>query len=136
MDQALSTIRLNARLRPAATWCFLYQPYPLTELGEHCFERGLAERSDAVAPALSSYTCSRLRQPGIDALVNLHKFSLVAIRFPWLLPLVRKLIRLPPNALFRAFYLVSYLLLNHRPSLRLSWRRVVREAWVAARHYH
>jgi radical SAM superfamily enzyme YgiQ (UPF0313 family) len=135
MGQAWRTLALNIELRPTAAWCAIYQPYPGTELGEYCFERGLVTQPEAAASTLLSHSSSVLRQQGIKRLVNLHKFLLITVRFPRLRPLIRLLVRLPPNALYRWFYLASYLLLYHRRSLRLTRRRVVAEAWVALRHY-
>jgi hypothetical protein len=38
---------------------------------------------------------------------NLHKLFPLAARFPWSLPLVRRLIKLPPNRMFRFIYKCS-----------------------------
>jgi hypothetical protein len=44
---------------------------------------------------------------------NLHKFFPLVVFAPWLKPVVRQLIKLPPNRLFSALYMLCVNLGNH-----------------------
>jgi radical SAM superfamily enzyme YgiQ (UPF0313 family) len=137
VDQALRTVTFNIQLRPTTAWCSVYQPMPATELGQYCFEHGLVKEAASRPFDVHAHSGSLLRQRNIARLVNMHKFVPVTVRLPWLLPIVRVLIRLPPNALYRWFFLLSYLILYRRLVLfRPGLLRLAKEMWVAFRYYY
>ena len=47
------------------------------------------------------------RNPDALRISNLQKFAILALRMPFLEPVIRKLCELPPNKLFGLFYLAS-----------------------------
>ena len=51
---------------------------------------------------------SLIKQENIHELVNLHKFFLLAVKFPWLKPLIKKFIKLKPNWLFEQVFVLSF----------------------------
>jgi hypothetical protein len=51
---------------------------------------------------------SPLEFPGIDQLVNLQKFFSITAKYPFLLPLVRQLIKVKPNRLYEFLGMVFY----------------------------
>lgn len=97
----LETLRLNARCRPAFANAFLFQPYPRTELGEYAVSHGYIE-GDINDIGLSAWNGTILKFPPGEKwqIENLQKLFALAVEFPLLLPVVRVLLRLPPNPLF------------------------------------
>jgi anaerobic magnesium-protoporphyrin IX monomethyl ester cyclase len=100
------TLELNVQCRPAYANVFLFQPYPKTALGEWAYEHGWMMGSfDDLSGSVSDDTVIKF---GSDAekrqIENLQKLFALGVEAPWLLPLIRRLIRLPSNRLFWFVY--------------------------------
>ena len=106
LAEDLETLALNVQCRPAYANVFLYQPYPKTELGELCRSDGLMEGSfDDLSGSVTLGTPIRFQKRGeARQIENLQKLFAVTVEFPWLLPLTRRLIGLPPNPAFWLAY--------------------------------
>ena len=124
LEQALSTVLLNQRIRTDFPSASIYQPYPRTDLGDRVIAEGLAGHNYSVNRIGSSFfRASTLDQPHRDAFINLQKLFWLAVRFPALLPLIRRLIRVKPNKLFELVFLFFYGV-NYALSERVRFRRV------------
>ncbi len=106
LAEDLETLALNVLCRPAYANVFLYQPYPKTALGEMALREGyMSGTFDDLSGSVSQNTLIRFERPGESRRVeNLQKLFAVTVEFPWLLPLVKRAIALPPNPLFWAIY--------------------------------
>jgi len=135
VEDAIYGLKLNARIKPDVAWYSIFQPYPKTELGEYCLSEGLVERLDRDSVKAQFHTTSPLNQSNIKELENLHKFAHVAAKMPFLLPLIRLLIKLPPNPLFLYFQRFTYLIFYHTKYNRINLRRTVEETLVALKYY-
>jgi radical SAM superfamily enzyme YgiQ (UPF0313 family) len=106
LENDLETLALNHACRPAYANAFLYQPYPRTELGEYARQNGHVEGSlDDIDP--SAWERSVLRFSTADEkrqIENFNKLFALAVEWPRLSGLVRQLIRLPSNPIFRLAY--------------------------------
>jgi anaerobic magnesium-protoporphyrin IX monomethyl ester cyclase len=106
LENDFETLALNHACKPAYANAFLYQPYPRTELGEYAREHGHVEGSlDDIDP--SAWERSVLRFSTSEEkrqIENLNKLFAIATELPWMTGLVRWLISLPPNPLFRLGY--------------------------------
>ncbi len=62
---------------------------------------------------------------------NLQKLFALGVEFPWLLPLIRRLIRLPSNQLFWLIYKLwkGWAIKNRVHPVKLSLREVAETAW-------
>ena len=126
LENDFETLALNHACRPAYANAFLYQPYPRTELGEYAHQRGYVEGTlDDIDP--SAWERSVLRFSTADEkrqIENLNKLFAVAVEWPWMTSLVRRLIKWPSNFLFRLVYKLwkGWAIKNrihpYRPSLR------------------
>jgi radical SAM superfamily enzyme YgiQ (UPF0313 family) len=108
LETDFETLELNAQCRPAYANVFLFQPYPKTALGEWAYEHGwMMGTFDDLSGSVSDDTVIKF---GSDAekrqIENLQKLFALGVEFPWLLPAIRRLIRLPPNGLFWLIYKV------------------------------
>lgn len=105
-----ATLELNVECRPHFASAALLHPYPRTAIYAFAEQQGmLGERE---AKKLEASFGFGLRSPLRFAdpreqrrSENLQKFFPLAVRFPWLLPLVRRLVELPQNRVFDALYL-------------------------------
>ena len=106
LETDIETLDLNVQCRPAYANVFLFQPYPKTKLGEWAFEHGwMMGTFDDLSGSVSEGTVIKFGSPAENRQIeNLQKLFALAVEFPWLLPIVRRLIRLPPNRLFWLVY--------------------------------
>jgi radical SAM superfamily enzyme YgiQ (UPF0313 family) len=106
LETDFETLELNAQCQPAYANVFLFQPYPKTALGEWAYEHGWMMGSfDDLSGSVSDDTVimfgSEAEKRQIE---NLQKLFALGVEFPRLLPLIRRLIRLPSNQLFWLVY--------------------------------
>ena len=114
LEDAFETLRFNIEIGADYPWCSVFMPFPGTELTRLAFERGyLSAEFEFNSLSKSFFTGSPLRIPDIDRICNLQKFFQTAVLVPQSLPIIRQLIKLPPNRLFDAWfgfvYFVVYL---------------------------
>jgi radical SAM superfamily enzyme YgiQ (UPF0313 family) len=108
LEDDFETLQLNATCRPAYANVFLFQPYPKTALGEWAYTHGwMAGSFDDLSGSVSDDTVikfgSEFEKRQIE---NLQKLFALGVEFPALLPLIRRLIRLPQNRLYWLAYKV------------------------------
>lgn len=135
LEDAISGIKLNARIKPHVAWYSIFQPYPKTELGEYCLKEGLVDTFDRDMAQAQFHTRSALKQDNIRQLENLHKFAHIAVKLPAILPIVKILIKFPQNAAYLYFQRFTYLIFYYTRYNRISLRRTIQEAMVALRYY-
>ncbi len=107
LDDAFETVKMNARIRPDFPWCSVLQPYPGTEIRER-IEREVGHSLPVDEIGGSYFTNSVMRSREIRQMENLQKFFHLAVRFPFLQPLIRQLIKLPPNPLYQLIFNACY----------------------------
>jgi radical SAM superfamily enzyme YgiQ (UPF0313 family) len=110
IDDMIETIRFNARIGARHPWCSIFVPYPGTELFEVAVRAGELSAGFSFDDLPSSYMerCV-LDRPDRERIENLHKLFPTAVKHPWTLPLVRRLMDLPPNLLFKLWFGVGYM---------------------------
>jgi anaerobic magnesium-protoporphyrin IX monomethyl ester cyclase len=125
----LETLALNHACKPAYANAFLYQPYPRTELGDYARENGhVAGSLDDIDPSAWERSVLRFATPQEKRQIeNLNKLFALAVEWPWLAGLVRRLVKLPPNPLFRLAYKLwkGYAIKNRIHPYRSSIREFV-----------
>jgi radical SAM superfamily enzyme YgiQ (UPF0313 family) len=85
--QALATLRLNAAMRPRPAFCFMYQPFPGTELAEHAVRLGVLSRETLAKLGTQGHegrfhSASPLRQPDVRKIENLQRVFTLLVAFP------------------------------------------------------
>jgi anaerobic magnesium-protoporphyrin IX monomethyl ester cyclase len=134
LKDAFETIRLNVRIKADYPWCSLFAPYPGTALASYAVTQGYLKQDfnlDSFAP--SFFVNSHLNQQDIRSIENLQKFFQTAVLFPWTIPLIRRLIALPPNILFRLWFGMVYFFV-YIASEERSFLHTLRFALRNARH--
>ncbi len=127
------TLALNHACRPAYANAFLYQPYPRTELGEYARQHGLVEGSlDEIDDSAWERSVLRFSSPEEKRQIeNFNKLFALAVEWPWLTGLVRRLIKLPPNPFFRLAFKLwkGYAIKSRIHPYHPSFRELVRTVW-------
>jgi hypothetical protein len=125
LEDDFATLQMNIDLDvdyAAATLC---TPYPGTGIAKYAIENGhfkgdfeLIDDSYYTESVLEFASAREKRQ-----IENLHKLFALTVALPQLVPLVKRLIKLPPNdyfyAAFRAWYLICHMtdVMPRRPDL-------------------
>jgi radical SAM superfamily enzyme YgiQ (UPF0313 family) len=96
------TLRLNIRYRPDIAWSSLFYPYPRTELADYAVREGFFDGNFDKMPANNKISSCLKFKTGQEKqeVENLQKLFGLTVAFPFLIPPVRQLIRLPPNKFF------------------------------------
>ncbi len=100
LEMAFETLRFNIRLKPQHTFAFVYLPFPKTQLGQYALDEGYIETPRIGYECADSFKRGPLKLKNKREIENLQKFFALTTQVPVLLPLVRLLIRLPPNRFF------------------------------------
>jgi hypothetical protein len=106
-----ATVDLNIRARSSYASASILQSFPGTEIHEIADEMGLLKDDHVAALSDGGFGLTstlKIDDPGERRRIeNLHKFFPMLIWFPWLRPLVRRMIGLPPNRIFNLVYTAS-----------------------------
>lgn len=132
IEQATETIKLNARIGTDVPWCSILQPFPKTDIANFAIDRGLLEVDYDRNFEPSFFFKNQLKQDNIQQLWNLQKFFIIAVKFPILLPLIKHLIKLPPNKVFDFIFLCSYFS-TYKRRHNVSWFSAFLFGWQTKR---
>jgi len=106
LKEAWETVDLNIAAKPDVTYCSLFMPYPGTELKELALREGLIDGREN--EEVSYFLETPLRQKEIKKVSNLQKLFFFTVKFPFLKPIVKRIISFPPNFLFNLLFLFSF----------------------------
>jgi len=110
VEDAWKTIKFNIENKVTYSHFTLLLPFPKTPMERYCKENGyLPESNNHYDLAPSVFTRSVLKfktKKDSQQLENLHKFASIVVRYPFLIPLVKLLIKLPPNIVFQYIFFV------------------------------
>jgi anaerobic magnesium-protoporphyrin IX monomethyl ester cyclase len=132
LEDDWETLKLNAQVRPSYAHVFIFQPYPRTELGEFTREHGwMVGTFDDIGEVAWDHSVLRFDEAHKRALSVLQRFFAIAVEWPRLIPLVKRLTTIPDN---RLFWLLNkawkgWAIKNRVHPVRLSLREVVETAW-------
>lgn len=109
VELALETIRFNSKLKADFMNCSLLQPYPLLDITNYAIENGFLDTDfDYNTLGRLSYFETPIKLKGKKQIMNLQKFFYMGVWLPWTIPLIKRLSKLPPNALFNTLFKCSY----------------------------
>lgn len=107
-DTVMETIRLNRQIKPELARCFVLQPYPKTQIYDYSLQHGFIENGYSFSELGTGF------QIGFDGsasdmflklqehkeLTNLYYLFNLLVKYKWLDPLGKILIKFPPNRFF------------------------------------
>ncbi len=105
LDMAFETLNFNIRCKPTYAWVSIFQPFPRTELSNYSIEKGYFDGNLDTLDG-SFYRKSALKLKDIEKMERLHHLFSVGVAFPRLVPLIKVLIRLPLNRLYRVIFIL------------------------------
>ena len=109
LEDAFSTVELNISIKADYPWCSIFSPFPGTELTDYAYLKGyLSPTFNYERLSKSFFLESKLELENIREMQNLQKFFQTAVIWPWTFSIIKKLIKLPSNFLFRAWFGLVY----------------------------
>ena len=106
LEDDIETIKLNIECKVDHPLASLLQPYPMTDINDMTREMGYATDSWNEFPSLFNRTTS-IALPNRYLYENLHKWFPIVVRYPRLMPLARRAVRVK---WLGRLYLVMYML--------------------------
>jgi radical SAM superfamily enzyme YgiQ (UPF0313 family) len=108
LENIYESIEMNWRLKPYHARSSLFQPYPNTKLAEYAIEEGYITAESLQNFDTGFYSKSLLVQENMNEMVNLQRLFNIASKFPALLPVIKRLVMIPPNPVFNLIFAVIY----------------------------
>lgn len=122
LEDAFSTVELNIKIKADYPWCSIFSPFPGTELSDYALAKGYLSPTFSIEELDKSFfISSQLELPHKKELQNLQKFFQTAVIWPWTYPLIKRLIKLPPNLLFRGWFGLIYFYVYIKSEKRNFW---------------
>ena len=123
LSMAFETIKLNRKIKPDYTISNVFQPYPKTEIADYAAEHGMLNPNIGYLETMNEGSILQVRD--INRLINLCRFAYLAIKLPVLTPLIKVLIKLPPNKLYKMVFDITSAPAM-KSNLNLSWINLLR----------
>ena len=135
VDEAFENIRFNLRLGADFLASNLLLPFPKTAIEESARKAGILDPDYLRSPEYRGiHLNSVFRFPGIETIERVQKISHLAMRFPALLPLFRRLVRVRSKRLFFLIYVLSSLW-RYKSEKPISWAEAAKVFWRARKNY-
>ena len=131
-EQAWKTIKLNQKIKPDTVEMSCLQLFPSVGVTDFALSKGLIDKKDfkmlekpPYNMHLSLLALHPERNKDIVKICNLQKFAIIVLRFPFLEPLVRQLVKLPYNRFYGWFYLACQAWVWKKWSSKATIRRML-----------
>lgn len=125
LKQAFETLDMNIKLRPLVARASIFTPFPKLPIEKYALARGYIEKSDPDSIPNTVQRESLLKQKDIGKIVNLQRFFAITVKFPFLRPIVKKLVYLPNNIVFDMVFLSTNAILYFKNSFNLNFYQLV-----------
>jgi len=120
IDISLETLMLNIKCKVDHPFAYLFQPLPQTKAFEYSIANGYLPKDFSFDQLEELHLNNNpLILKDKNRMLNLQKFFYLTVKHPFLLPVTKTLIKLPPNAVYDLIFKIS-LVLNYRTYKRLS----------------
>lgn len=114
VENALETVDINIKIKADYPRCSFLTPYPGTRIAEFAEKTGYLEKPVDSILASSQQNSSIIKMENRKEMINMHSFFQTMVLAPSLRPLIKILIKLPPNILFKMWWAFVYLILFTR----------------------
>ena len=108
-EEMLATLDLNLKVQPDFPWCSIFTPYPETDLTDLAISQGYLGNNfsfDDVPP--SFFNDTMLQNVDRNYILNLHSLFQSSVLFPPLRKILKYLVRMPHNRLYRLIFKAVY----------------------------
>ena len=135
VEDAFKTVEFNIRIKTDFPWASILSPYPMTEISRLVAKLNLLPEGFEFAKLPSSFFHkSPLNLPQKYILENIQKVFYFAVRYPRLLPLFKKLVRIRFPHFFNVLFYISSIL-RYSKERTLLLHEAAGVYWRARRSY-
>ncbi len=135
-ESAVSTIKLNMKIKSDFMFTTILLPFPKTELAEYCIKKGILDPEYSFDNMPESFVLdSVLTIKDKEKIINLHKTAFLCLKFPWasgFLMFMAKNIKFP--ALFFLLYGFSTFL-RYKEERNISYLETLKLLWMMRKSY-
>ena len=124
LEDGFQTVNLNVKLATDFPWCSIFQPFPGTAFWDNLVANKSSEGSTNLIESLNFYSSSSIQQEDSTPLMNLEKLFFYAVKFPFLHPLIRWLVHLPPNKIFQYLFLMAFAYRHAKANNMTVWEEI------------
>lgn len=111
IEQAILTMKFNARMGVDYARCALLQPYPKTEIEAYAKKQGYLDINFNLDAFENSYFMDTpIKLENKNQFINLQRLFSLGVRFKFFIPVIKQLIKLPPNFIFDTMFKIDYAL--------------------------
>ncbi len=121
LEDAFMTVDLNIGIKADYPWCSIFLPLPKTRLTEYAVEKGYLDKEYLHRLPKSFFISSVLKNPWKDELVNLQRFFQTVVLWPRSLRIVKYLVRIKPNPVFKMWFGLVYFYIHIKSENREFW---------------
>lgn len=112
LEDAFETLYFNKKIGADYAWCSIFQPYPKTDLADLAIADGIIHKDFWRNLEPSFFISSPMKLPHKKEIINLQKFFALSVRFPFIIPLVKLLIKAPNNKIYNLIFKMGYVYLT------------------------
>ena len=123
LEDALKTVQMNIEIKTDYPWCSIFMPFSGTKLTEYARNKGYLTEIDEQKSFFSGSTL--VNHPEIKKLENLQNFFQTAVIFPKSLKIIKFLIKLPPNPIFKLWFGMVYFFVYIKAERRGFWKTLI-----------
>ncbi len=127
LAQAIQTMEFNAKIGTDFPWVSILTPYPKTDIAEMMKKEGLIAPDWSVDDISGSFFTFKAKTKKEKNILNLQRLFFWGVKFPALIPLIKKLIKLPSNFFFDGLFYLGELY-TFKNSENLDWRTSIKMA--------
>ena len=122
---AFKTVAINAGVGADLPWASILTPYPGTDIAGIMNAQGLIPAGYGIDDISGSFFDRKSISREEKHILNLQRLFFWAVKFPRLLPLIKQLIKLPPNPVFDGlFYTAQFYV--YKTSENIDWATAFR----------
>jgi anaerobic magnesium-protoporphyrin IX monomethyl ester cyclase len=127
VENVFETINLNIEAKISFSYTCVYQPYPNTELGKYSIKKGFFDGNYNQIPLSFHMSESVIQTNDIKKILRLSCFFSFCISFPFFIPIVKQLIKIPLYGFYKIFYLLYKAYINFILLRELTLKEILRD---------
>ena len=120
---AYETVKLNIDIKTDYPWCYIFQPLKDTALANYAIKnKELPYDFFCEINKRSFFSGSPIQTKDIKKIINLQKFFQTAVLWPRTFPLIKLLIKIPPNPVFNLWFGFVFYIVYTKSEGRNWWK--------------
>lgn len=125
IENAYETVEFNIKIKTNYPRCSILTPYPGTEIAKYAAKKNLLDVNSIKILVSSQQYESIISSEYKNQISNIHSFFQTAVIFPWSWGIIKRLMKLPPNPVFRLWWAAVYFFVFVKAEGRSFWYTLI-----------